>query len=71
MQNSMAKYGSVKHWFYRAYGKTAIADMQKKVKISTSVLLPWKKLAQKKSKADMEFVQNFTPPDFQAKNFTP
>ena len=21
--------------------------------------------------ADMEFVQNFTPPDFQAKNFTP
>ena len=22
-------------------------------------------------KADMEFVQNFTPPDFQAKNFTP
>ena len=26
-----------------------------------SVLLP----------ADMEFVQNFTPPDFRAKNFTP
>ena len=23
------------------------------------------------SLADMEFVQNFTPPDFQAKNFTP
>ena len=22
-------------------------------------------------RADMEFVQNFTPPDFQAKNFTP
>ena len=21
--------------------------------------------------SDMEFVQNFTPPDFQAKNFTP
>ena len=21
--------------------------------------------------ADMEFVQNFTPPDFQVKNFTP
>ena len=24
-----------------------------------------------KVKADMEFVQNFTPPDFQATNFTP
>ena len=23
------------------------------------------------SSSDMEFVQNFTPPDFQAKNFTP
>ena len=22
-------------------------------------------------RSDMEFVQNFTPPDFQAKNFTP
>ena len=24
-----------------------------------------------KSETDMEFVQKFTPPDFQAKNFTP
>ena len=28
-------------------------------------------IAQRRGGADMEFVQNFTPPDFQAKNFTP
>ena len=28
-------------------------------------------VAEKGIASDMEFVQNFTPPDFQAKNFTP
>ena len=28
-------------------------------------------LCNRVSVPDMEFVQNFTPPDFQAKNFTP
>ena len=47
------------------FGKTAfLARTGDKVKVSDHSIFAY-------MQSDMEFVQNFTPPDFQAKNFTP
>ena len=46
------------------FGKTAfLARTGDKVKVSDHSIFAY-------MQSDMEFVQNFTPPDFQAKNFT-
>ena len=45
-------------------------DIEMKLRFSCQQLVTTGKYAEY-AESDMEFVQNFTPPDFQAKNFTP